>query len=274
MDNAASIRAWSQISREAIEAFGEEGDFARQHLLTPHLLRLLGQLPGQRILDAGCGQGYLARLLARAGAHVTGVEPAPPLYDYCLEREHVEPLGITYIQADLARLDHAPDTFDSVVASMVLMDIPDDAAALTACFQHTRAGGQVIIAISHPCFEDSDRAYREQGAVIVREYFAHYPIAQRWGGRIHRPFSHYLNQIIRCGGDIRAVVEPQLDPGLAAEVPEAERHVHVPGFVIIQARKGGSPGRPEDSSCAADHAGLHRSAAPAAGPTARQSGSL
>jgi len=55
--------------------------------------------------------------------------------------------------------------------------------------------------------------------------------------RFHRPLCHYLNLVIRCGGVIVEMVEPQLDPALLDLVPAAVRHVHVPGFIIIQATK-------------------------------------
>jgi 2-polyprenyl-3-methyl-5-hydroxy-6-metoxy-1,4-benzoquinol methylase len=72
--NEDAIRRWGEISRAGIEAYDDEGDFAKRHLLNPVVLRMLGDLPGRRVLDAGCGQGYLSRLLAARGASVVGVE--------------------------------------------------------------------------------------------------------------------------------------------------------------------------------------------------------
>lgn len=70
------IRAWGNAPQDAALQHGDEGDFARQHLLNPALFSLLGDVQGKTILDAGCGQGYLCRMLAKRGAIVTGVEPA------------------------------------------------------------------------------------------------------------------------------------------------------------------------------------------------------
>ena len=97
--NADVIAAWSHYPEHLIEG---EGDLVRQYLLNPTIFSLLGEVRGKRILDAGCGQGYLCRLLARKGASVTGVEPAEALIRYALRREERDQLGIEYVQADLS----------------------------------------------------------------------------------------------------------------------------------------------------------------------------
>ena len=75
LTNEDVIKAWSKAPRELLENFGD-GDFARIHLLNPSILKLLGDVKGRKILDAGCGQGYLCRILARKGAIMTGIEPS------------------------------------------------------------------------------------------------------------------------------------------------------------------------------------------------------
>ena len=62
--NADAIAAWSHYPEHLIEGFSEEGDLVRQYLLNPTIFTLLGDVRGKRLLDAGCGQGYLCRLLA------------------------------------------------------------------------------------------------------------------------------------------------------------------------------------------------------------------
>lgn len=236
MTNREVIEAWSTAGEQAAE-FGEEGDFARQHLLNPTIFAMLGPVQGRHILDAGFGQGYLSRLLARRGATVTGVEPADGWYQYAADRETRERLGITYVQADLAAFD-APASFDAVVANMVLMDIPDLAPALHACVAALVPGGSLIFSISHPCFEESNDAWAGKRYVEVREYLHDYPIQQQIGQRFHRPLSVYLNLVAAEGCRLREVAEPGLDAELASRGPADERNVHVPNFVVVHATKG------------------------------------
>jgi 2-polyprenyl-3-methyl-5-hydroxy-6-metoxy-1,4-benzoquinol methylase len=56
------------------ESEGDEGSNWHRTLLHPALLRVLGLLAGQGVLHVGCGNGSLARQLARQGAQVTGAE--------------------------------------------------------------------------------------------------------------------------------------------------------------------------------------------------------
>ena len=122
--NQAVIQGWSQITEQEIDDFGENGDFFRQYLLNPALLELLGDVNGKTILDAGCGTGYLSRMLARKGAKMTGVEPAESMFNFAVSKEKEAPLGITYLQHDLSDF-HTAEKFDFVVSNMVFMDIPD-----------------------------------------------------------------------------------------------------------------------------------------------------
>src|SRR5215212_348919 len=151
ISNAEALQHWASYPRELIEGFGDQGDFARQHLLNPAIFRMLGDVNGKSILDAGCGQGYLCRLLARRGAHLSGVEPTEPMIRYAIEREHDEKLGITYVQQDLSSWSAPDGCFDVAIANMVLMDIPDYQLAILNCVRALNDQGRFIFSILHPC---------------------------------------------------------------------------------------------------------------------------
>lgn len=165
------IAQWSALPPESGELFGDHGDLARQTLLNPTLFQLLGDVKGKNLLDAGCGNGYLARLLQKQDAHVVGVEPATPLINYAISRERQEPLGIRYVQADLTQWQ-TEERFDVIVANMVLMDIPNYEDALARCFEHLFVGGQFVFSLSHPCFEASDSDLSCRGAYCCLRIFS------------------------------------------------------------------------------------------------------
>ena len=237
ISNEEAIQHWSSYPRELIEGFGDEGDFGRQHLLNPATFRMLGDVGGKSILDAGCGQGYLCRLLAKQGAHVTGVEPAAPQITYAIGRERSDMLGIAYIQADLSILRLNDRLFDAVVANMVLIDIPDYYEALLNCVHCLKEGGSLIFSLIHPCFEGPDSEYSENGYIAVAEYYGEHSIEQTYGYRFHRTLSQYLNMVIQSGCRIAEIVEPQLDARFEQHNHIYARNVHVPAFIIVHAVK-------------------------------------
>jgi 2-polyprenyl-3-methyl-5-hydroxy-6-metoxy-1,4-benzoquinol methylase len=63
--NEEAIQRGAGFPRAVLDAMEPDGDFGRRHLLNPALLRMLGDVRGLRILDAGCGHGYLSRMGAR-----------------------------------------------------------------------------------------------------------------------------------------------------------------------------------------------------------------
>jgi 2-polyprenyl-3-methyl-5-hydroxy-6-metoxy-1,4-benzoquinol methylase len=234
--NADIIKTYADVPQQFIEDFGDQGDLTRQYLLNPALFSLLGDVRDTTILDAGCGQGYLARLLAKQGARVTGIEPSDAFYRYALRREQTEQLGIQYLQADLSTCVPTPSLFAIVIANMVFMDIPDYHSALMNCVMALRPGGKLIFSILHPCFEEAGSAWQDKGYVAVQDYFEERAIKQTYGYFIHRPLSTYLNSVIGAGCMIEQVLEPQLEPAIAARY-HAERYASVPGYLVIMAAK-------------------------------------
>src|ERR1700749_3917681 len=45
------------------------------------VVQLLAPRQGERILDLGCGTGYLTHLIARAGARVIGIDKSPAMIE-------------------------------------------------------------------------------------------------------------------------------------------------------------------------------------------------
>src|SRR5262245_184043 len=100
----------------------EHGGVGNDALL--QLLNLLGDIAGRRVLDAACGDGYLARVLAARGAGVTGIDVGPRLIEAAKQRDpHGE---IDYRVADLSQpLPGESGMFDAVASFLALNDVDD-----------------------------------------------------------------------------------------------------------------------------------------------------
>ena len=67
-------RYWDENAAGWAEQVRRGADVAREWLNNPAFLAFVGDLRGRRVLDAGCGEGYNTRILARRGARMTGVD--------------------------------------------------------------------------------------------------------------------------------------------------------------------------------------------------------
>jgi SAM-dependent methyltransferase len=203
-------------------------DVARERMNNPAFLRLLGDLRGREVLDAGCGEGYNSRLLARAGARMTGVDISERMIALAVEEERRAPLGIRYVCTPYTRLAmFSPASFDAVVSFMALMDGPGFDRAMVEAFRVLRPGGMLAFSITHPCFitRDSRWIRDEQGAKVawvVCNYWNPLPWVERWRftdaaaeapefivPRFDRTLSEYVNAVIDAGFRLTRIAEPR-----------------------------------------------------------------
>jgi SAM-dependent methyltransferase len=262
------------------ERQGETGDAWHRTLIDPGLLGRIGALPkGTRVLDLGCGNGYLARRFARAGARVVAVDRSRALLAAARERERTEPLGIIYQERDAARLvGLASGRFDLVFANMSLMDIARADLTIQETARVLRPGGRFVFSISHPCFDIDTRSTWEvvpgrcagSPPTVYRKvtgYREPHADRYRWSledGReaetvgYHRPLGWYADRLRASGFVIVALDEPAPRPeyvgrrvpkGWIDAIPmhlvvEALRRpglARVPGRQSSRPRRGGVP---------------------------------
>lgn len=107
------------------------------------LLAALEPLAGQRLLDAGCGAGLVARKAAERGARVTGLDASDGLL--AVARERVPDGDFTI--GDIDSLPYDDDSFDVVTAFNSIQYATDPAAAVAELARVCRAGGRVGIGI-------------------------------------------------------------------------------------------------------------------------------
>jgi len=216
-----NAEAWAQQVRDG-------RDVARERLNNPAFLRLLGDLRGRDVLDAGCGEGYNTRILARGGARMVGVDISERMIALAVEEERRAPLGIRYRCTPYTRLDpFATGSFDAVVSFMALMDGPDFDRAIAEAFRVLRAGGMLAFSITHPCFITRGARWMrdergEKVAWVLGNYFAPTPWVDRWRftdapaeapefavPRFDRTLADYLNPLLDAGFHLTRVEEPR-----------------------------------------------------------------
>ncbi|WP_298375539.1 methyltransferase domain-containing protein [uncultured Bradyrhizobium sp.] len=117
-------------------------DVVAQRLET---IRQLDLSSGERVLDIGCGPGYLCEsmgeIVGRHGA-VIGIDISTDLIDLCNRRK--ASTWLSYAIGDATNLGQADASLDAVVCTQVAEYVPDVDRVLSETFRVLRPGGRTI----------------------------------------------------------------------------------------------------------------------------------
>ena len=102
-------------------------------------------VPGERVLDLGCGTGNATLLAAARGAQVTGVDPSPRLLDVARERAAAEGLSVTFVDGEAASLPAGDASTDLVLSVFAVVFAPDPEAAVRELARVTAPSGRVVL---------------------------------------------------------------------------------------------------------------------------------
>ncbi len=209
------------------ERGGPDGD-----ALLRRMLGLLGDISGQRVLDAACGDGYLARVLAARGALVTGIDLGPHLIANARAQDLAG--SIDYRVADLSRpLPWEAASFDAVASYLALNDVADYRGFAATLAGLLRPGGRLVIALNSPygvVVRGNASDYFDSGSVS--------PYRGLWRRGIrtylrHRTLEEYLDAFLAPGlrlTKLADVPEHGYEPGPDSILPPGGRF---PRFMIL-----------------------------------------
>lgn len=180
------------------------------------LAQTVGDLRGQSVLDAGCGDGDNAICLAQMGAHVTALDFSQPQLVHAQRQAQSVGVQIEFVLGDVATLNGIPDASqDLVLSTHVLAYLERAGDALSAFERVLRPGGSVIISVEHPvhaCFyEDGtsdmtnypERSYFDAGPRRWNFIHAGYPMRS-----YERTIGQWIDLLHRAGFSLLRLLEP------------------------------------------------------------------
>lgn len=210
-------------------------------------------LVGRHCLEAGCGGGQNAIVLARRGGHCTGVDISAGQLRHGAELAAEHGVSVDFMQGDLRELPLASTArFDLILSAYALPFCIDPEAVLLQLSRHVRPGGTLVFSTAHP-LSQAERLVVDDGeeGAFVRDYFS--PESDRrsdgGGGAICTPVpvSRLFTCLRRAGLDVTALLEPRPVPlrDLRDAAPywsEAwlgrhEELARIPAVVIFAARR-------------------------------------
>lgn len=237
---------WVKIIREQLDRY-------RSELTDNVVLEAIGPSDGLTILDAGCGEGYLSRLLAQQGAKVTGIDSCAALVQSARRFAAFTELDVSYYTGTVDELPIADGQCDVVVCNHLLNDLE----ALSGPFQEfarvTREGGRLVILMLHPCFYGAhgERA-KPRTYPTPDEYFRTRTISQEFkvAGIVSpakvtmwfRPLEEYVAELRRAGFCIDSLSEPHPSAEQRADPWWRENFVRPLFMLMVAHRTGPLPG--------------------------------
>jgi ubiquinone/menaquinone biosynthesis C-methylase UbiE len=254
---------WNEAARSFVEFVRSGKNYYAEYLNGPALKQMVGDVKGKQVLDIGCGEGFLSRHFAKAGAVVTAVDISEALVEAAKGEEQRHPLGVRYIAADAAKLSMLGDeSFDVAYCHMALMDIEDYEAAIGEVSRVLRKGGRFVAVIEHPCFNVRtidgrmiggwETRLREDGSkeylyYRVEDYLQRHIFTSEWKHErlpssfvttgFHRTLSDYVNTLNKHGLVVTMFDEPQpMEEGVRLHPPMA-KHYRVPQSLVIESTK-------------------------------------
>jgi SAM-dependent methyltransferase len=130
---------------------------------------------GSRVLDVGCGSGWLSEYFARLGYEVRGIDISPDLVEMSRERvarvpygvDHETPLRCTFQVHDIERAPLAEE-FDAAICYDSLHHFEDERAVVRHLAAMLPVGGQLFILEGErpPAGSQSEEELRE----VMREF--------------------------------------------------------------------------------------------------------
>lgn len=156
------------LDREEVARFAEragvwwdaDGPFRQLHRINPVRLTYIRDalcrkfrrdakaalsLAGLSVLDIGCGGGIVCEPLARLGAEVTGIDPAPENIEAAKAHAEGARVGVAYCAATAEELAASGVTFDAVLLLEVVEHVPNVPAFLKSVAPLVKPGGILLL---------------------------------------------------------------------------------------------------------------------------------
>jgi SAM-dependent methyltransferase len=247
---------WDRIAGFWDQHLKEGNDFQKR-LIMPTTDALLGDIRGKAVLDACCGNGNYARLLAARGARVVAFDGSATFVE-CAKARTPADLPIHYHTIDAtdepALLTLGESRFDAIVCSMAIMDLAAVDPLFRAGRRLLRAGGPFVFSVCHPCFNsprnnniaeliNENGRLRQRFGVSTEHYLSEYEDLSEGiinqpepHPMFHRPISLLLKHAFAAGFVVDAFEEPAFPFEKSANAFSFAKRPEIPPALVVRLR--------------------------------------
>jgi SAM-dependent methyltransferase len=214
--NAAEIERWNGPTGQRWVKLQKRIDEIFRPFTQAALQRLV-PLPGERVVDIGCGAGDTTLTLAdkvQAHGFVFGVDVSRPLLQRAAARAAITPeYPVRFVEADAALHPFEPASYDALFSRFGVMFFTDPAAAFGNLRRALRSGGRLVFC----CWRDRrENPWATIPVKATREHLSELPPPP--GPEEPGPFSFAdtsrVRRILDAAGFVDLALDP-FDPSLA-----------------------------------------------------------
>lgn len=239
------------ISKKQLSEIGEEWDrncYNRQkaiddgidislfHVTAPCILNEVALIKPQKILDVGCGTGYITSESKKYAKKCIGIDISAN--SILIAQHKYSQAGVNFIVSDFE--SYCPeDRFDLCISNMALSCDPCYLETLSKINDLLIERGVLLIMIPHPYywpkywgFESAKWFDYKREQYIEHDFSITFAKNLGKSTFIHRPLSHYIESFINSG----FIIEKLLEPLPIGEIP-SNYCFKFPRFMFIKCRK-------------------------------------
>lgn len=140
---------------------GQADDWARtepillsDYSARPYVIEWCEPLANKKVLDIGCGEGYVGReLLKRGAAHVHGIDISQAMIDKAEQFRIINALeNATYTCEDIRFSETTKEPSDIVLAMFLFnyLNVDETAEVMKKAYEQLKPGGYFIFSVPHP----------------------------------------------------------------------------------------------------------------------------
>jgi len=241
--NQPAQYSWEDHAQWWIDGFtgGVDPEYVEQ--IIPMALR---ELDGYaRVLDVGCGEGQIARVLqsrTSVQSFVVGVDPTQGQVDVAVERS----VGEQYLRSGADALPFPDGSFDAVLACLVFEHIDALDEAISEVARILRPGGRFSFFLNHPLLQTPNSGWIDDQMIDPPEQYwrigSYLDEAITFeevepGVRVrflHRPLSRYVNTLAEHGLFLEAMFEPAPPAGFLARSADYAFAASIPRLLCLR----------------------------------------
>jgi methyltransferase type 11 len=235
--NSIAISAeWDSICETRQKAIEQGKDVSLLSVTGPCILRNLKKHIPDRLIDIGCGTGYLTYKLSEIANNCIGIDISTKSIQ--VAQAHYKRQNLKF---DCCAIEEVSDfdSYDACVSNMVFTSTPNWLDVLSHVRNLLTIDGRIYFTIPHPCFWPQYWEYLNepwfnyaQETFIEHDFRTSLSTSMGTTTHIHRPLSQYINGILSSG----FIIEKVEEPFPTTPIPP-EYHYDYPRFLFFQCKK-------------------------------------